>query len=96
MSTKDSSSQESIVPSKPSVPDAAHFHYSVPSPGLAVVRNVRHDDPEAHTYAVNVASGEAVQCSCPADEYHPGACKHRQAVEATPAVLLAAASEARQ
>jgi len=94
--SKSEPAEVSSIATEPSVPDAAHFHYSVPSPGLAVVRNVRHDDPEAHTYAVNVASGEAVQCSCPADEYHPGACKHRQAVEANPAVLLAAASEARQ
>ena len=92
MSTKDSSEQESIAPGEPAIRDVAHFEFSVPSEGIAVVANTRHAEPT--TYAVNVdPDGETTACSCPADEYHPGACKHRQAVESQPAVVLAATAE---
>jgi hypothetical protein len=93
MSKATPSGQESADVSSPSIKDAEHFEYSVPAGGIAVVANVRHDDPAEHTYAVNVAeSGETVACSCPADEYHPGECKHRQAVENTECVVLAASA----
>jgi ferredoxin-like protein FixX len=79
----------------PSIKDREHFAISVPADGVAVVENRRHDEPDEHTYAVNVAeSGETVECTCPADEYQQK-CKHRLAVESTECVVLAATSEAR-
>lgn len=83
---------------EPEVKDAEHFAFSVPTAGIAVVENLKpdyvDDDPDEHTYAVNVESGRTVRCSCPADEYHDGPCKHRQAVESVRAVVLAASAEA--
>lgn len=51
------------------------------------VQNHSHDDGEAHIYPVffDVAQDGAVfgahvaECGCPADEYHSGPCKHREA-----------------
>jgi len=81
----------------PSIKDREHFAISVPAAGVAVVENRRYDDADEHTYAVNIdESGETSACSCPADEYQPGPCKHRLAVESERAVLMAATSEIRQ
>ena len=92
MSKTSTSDQEGVA--QP-IRDREHFQFSVPSEGIAVVTNNRHDEPT--TYAVNIAqTGETSACSCPADEHHPGACKHRQAVESEPCVLIAATSEPRQ
>lgn len=57
------------------------------------VINVSHGQENAgeHTYTVETAGAEAVACECPADEHYPGPCKHRRAVEGTPAALAAAA-----
>ncbi len=54
--------------------------------GVSNVQNHSHDDGEAHIYPVyfEVDRDEtgvhvrAVECGCPADEYHSGPCKHRQ------------------
>ena len=93
MSTKDNREQESIVPGEPAITDIAHFEYSVPSEGIVVVRNTKYNDKN-HTYPVNVdESGETLRCGCKADVHHPGPCKHRQAVERQPAVVLAATTE---
>ena len=90
MSKATPSGQESAE--APSIKDREHFAISVPTRGIAVVENHKHDDPT--TYSINVdESGETSACSCPADEYHPGKCKHRQAVESEPAVLLAALAD---
>ena len=94
MSRSATTSQRGFEPVEPPITDAEFFEFSVPSSGIAVVANVRHDDPADHTYAVNVAeTGETAACSCPADEYQPGPCKHRQAVENTEAVVLAATTD---
>jgi hypothetical protein len=75
----------------PTITDRDHFEFSVPASGIVAVANTRHD--ETTTYAVNVSqNGETTACSCPADEYRPGPCKHRQAVEATECVLMAASA----
>jgi uncharacterized Zn finger protein len=75
----------------PTITDREHFEFSVPASGIVAVANTRHD--ETTTYAVNVSqNSETTACSCPADEYQPGRCKHRHGVEATPAVMLAAAA----
>ena len=73
MSTKEAATQEATDAQQPTIRDREHFAFSVPSEGIAVVENRRHDDADEHTYAVNVAqTGETSACSCPADEYHPG------------------------
>jgi len=92
MSKTAASGQEGIDVSNRSIKDAEHFEFSVPASGIAAVTNQRHDEPT--TYAVNVSeSGETSACSCPADEYQPGPCKHRQAVESEACVLLAATAD---
>lgn len=50
---------------------------------VANVRNNSHDAPGEHIYPVffqqEGAGIKAVACGCPADEYHGGHCKHREA-----------------
>jgi hypothetical protein len=66
------------------------FEFSVPESRTVRVENHSHENPEEHTYDVEVRHGSAVSCECPADEYHDGPCKHRIAVEDQPPVLGAA------
>jgi len=69
------------------------FAFTVPAANVVKVENQSYGDESGdHRYLVNVAAGEAVSCSCPADEYHPGACKHRVAVENETAVMQAASA----
>ena len=68
------------------------FEYSVPAAGVVVVRNESYAEPDEHTHSVNVEAGVPVGCSCNADEYQPGACKHRVAVAITAPVLEAASA----
>lgn len=60
--------------------------------------NVRNDsygtEAGEHIYNVRVANGEAVECTCPADEYQSGPCKHRLAVSDRPLVLSSASASA--
>jgi hypothetical protein len=56
--------------------------------GDVVVGNDSHGDDD-HTYTVHVVGGLPSDCTCPADEYHEGACKHRVAVAMRPALLEA-------
>ena len=59
--------------------------------GDVVVENDSHgDDGEDHTYTVHVVGGLPSDCTCPADEYHEGTCKHRVALAMRPAPLEAA------
>lgn len=61
------------------------------------VQNHSHDDGETHIYPVYFrvdqdetgVSVEAVECGCPADEYHSGPCKHREAAAECAALLAA-------
>lgn len=54
---------------------------------LSNVRNNSHDEPGEHVYPVffDVAQDDTIigahvaECGCPADEYHDGKCKHREA-----------------
>jgi hypothetical protein len=64
-----------------------------PGVGKVNVVNKSYNDDKNHTYTVTVRDGEATGCSCPADEYQPGACKHRVAVESRQPVMLAASTE---
>jgi hypothetical protein len=70
------------------------FEFRVPAEGRVLVTNRSYGDSEAddHRYVVTVANSGAVECTCPSDEYRPGACKHRVAVENTEAVVLAASA----
>ena len=67
------------------------FEFSLGGPGHIKVRNLSYGEAEAfdHTYIVAVEAGESIECTCPADEYNPGPCKHRVAVEANEALLSA-------
>lgn len=70
------------------------MEYRVPVPGRVRVENVAYgDESEDHVYVVEVENGEAVDCSCPASEYHGFPCKHGEAVRNQPAVLMAASTE---
>ena len=40
------------------------FELSLLSPFTVLVRNVSHDDPEAHQYVVSVVEGETTSCTC--------------------------------
>lgn len=62
------------------------LEFDVPMGGVVVVTNVDHDS--AHT--VNIAAGMPVSCSCKADTYHDGACKHRIACAMHESVIEAA------
>ena len=66
------------------------FEFTLAAPGIVTVRNGSYDDPENHTYRVNVENGVPVACECPADTYQDGACKHRVAVAIREPVLEAA------
>jgi len=67
------------------------FTFRPQSAGDVVVENDSHgDDGEEHRYTVHVVGGLPSDCTCPADEYHEGACKHRVALAMRPAVLQAA------
>ena len=69
------------------------FAFTVPAANVVKVENQSYGDESAeHQYLVNVAAGAAVSCSCPADEYHPGKCKHCLAVENETAVMQAASA----
>ena len=65
------------------------FEFSLGGPGHIKIRNCSHADPSDHTYIVHVEAGETTECTCPADQYRSGPCKHRVAVEANDALLSA-------
>jgi hypothetical protein len=97
MSTEASSRQEASEPSKTEKrAEYEAFEFRVPVPGRVRVENASYGDESGeHVYVVSIQNGEAVSCSCPADEYRSGRCKHRHAVENQPAVLLAASASDR-
>jgi len=69
------------------------LEYELGAPGHLKVRNLSYgeDAAEDHTYIVAIEDREAVECTCPADEYRSGPCKHRVAIESDE-VLLSAGS----
>jgi hypothetical protein len=69
------------------------FNFTVLGEGDVEVVNASHEDPEDHTYTVHVESGIPSDCTCPAWEYQPGACKHMLAVAIREPVLEAATRE---
>lgn len=62
------------------------MEFDVPMPGVVVVTNVSHDS----AHSVNVTDGAPESCSCKADQFGSGACKHRVACAIRSPVLAAA------
>lgn len=52
------------------------FSFALLGDGDVEVTNGSHEDADEHTYTVHVEGGIPSDCSCPAWEYQPGACKH--------------------
>lgn len=69
------------------------FDFRLTDDGVTV-RNGSHAAPEEHVYTVTVAGGVPTACTCPADEHHEPACKHRLAVAIREPVLDAAVANA--
>lgn len=69
------------------------FEFRVPVPGRVRVENTSYGEESGeHVYVVSVENNHATACTCPADKYRSGLCKHRHAVERQPAVMLAASA----
>lgn len=68
------------------------FSFEV-EPGRVTVRNGSWAAPREHEYSVRVIDGVPTECTCPADEHHDGACKHRVAVAIRGPVRDAAARD---
>jgi hypothetical protein len=66
------------------------FEFTVLGDGDVEVVNDSHADADDHTYTVHVESGIPSDCTCPAWEFQPGACKHMVAVAIRDPVLDAA------
>jgi hypothetical protein len=73
------------------------FSFRVPAEGFVNVANHSYGDSEAgeHCYTVEIANGEAIDCSCPHATYRDAHCKHQVACESVEAVMLAASEESR-
>jgi hypothetical protein len=69
------------------------FEFTVLGGGDVKVVNDSHENADDHTYTVHVESGIPSDCSCPADTYQEGACKHRVAVAIREPVLEAATED---
>lgn len=60
--------------------EAESYTFAPAAAGRVNVRNDSHDDPGGHIYTVMLLDGLPARCTCPADRYHDGACKHRVAL----------------
>lgn len=69
------------------------FDFRLTNGGVRV-RNGSHANPGDHVYDVTVTGGVPTACTCPADEHHETACKHRLAVAIREPVLDAAVANA--
>ena len=69
------------------------FEFTVLGDGDVEVVNDSHADADDHTYTVHVESGIPSDCTCLADTYQEGACKHRVAVAVREPVLEAVSRE---
>lgn len=70
------------------------FETELGAPGHLKVRNLSHgrENASEHTYIVAIEGGEAVRCTCKADEYRSGPCKHRVFCEGHDALMRAASA----
>ena len=95
MSTQNTLTQESIGDDR----EETFAFAPITDAGRVNVANLSYGEEEAadHTYTVSVDDrGYATtSCTCPADTYQPGKCKHREAVEENREVLAAAAPNVR-
>lgn len=69
------------------------FEFALLDDGDVEVANGSHEDADDHTYTVHIEGGIPSDCTCPAWEYQPGACKHMVAVAIREPVLEAASRE---
>ena len=69
------------------------FEFTLLGDGDVEVVNDSHENAEEHTYTVHVESGIPSDCTCPAWEFQPGACKHMVAVAIRDPVLEATSEE---
>ena len=69
------------------------FEFTLLEDGDVEVVNTSHDNPEEHTYTVHLEGDIPADCTCPAFEYHDGACKHMLAVAIREPVLRAATEQ---
>ncbi|ELY77933.1 SWIM zinc finger family protein [Natrinema gari] len=69
------------------------FEFTALGDGDVEVVNDSHEEADDHTYTVHVEGGIPSDCTCPAWEYQPGACKHMVAVAIREPVLEAASRE---
>lgn len=66
------------------------FEFDLEAPGLIRVSNGSYENPENHSYLVNIETDIPVACQCKAFEYGDGPCKHMVAVAIRQPVLTAA------
>jgi hypothetical protein len=92
MSTEESAAGKSAATAKQKRAQWEAFDYDVLEIGVVQVTNHSHETPSEHQYRVDVdpETGATAACECPSDQYGDGPCKHRLAVDDTPAVLAAA------
>lgn len=71
------------------------FEYELGGPGCLKIINHSHGSENAadHTYIVQVEAGKTTECTCPADEYRSGPCKHRVSIEGNEALLSAGSAD---
>jgi hypothetical protein len=69
------------------------FEFALLGDGDVEVTNGSHEDADDHTYTVHVEAGIPADCTCPAWEFQPGACKHMVAVAIREPVLEAATED---
>ena len=72
------------------------MEFRLGAPGAVRVENASYGaESNGHVYVVTVEAGEAVECTCPADEYQEK-CKHRYAAEDQAVILDAASASAEE
>lgn len=69
------------------------FEFALLGDGDVEVTNGSHEDADNHTYTVHVEGGIPSDCTCPAFEFQPGACKHMVGVGIREPVLEAATED---
>lgn len=68
------------------------FEFELEAPGLIRVTNGSYENPEDHSYLINVETDTPVACECKSFEYSDEPCKHMVAVAIREPVLQAAQS----
>ena len=93
MTHNEPSGQESVVEKRAMYERFSMTVLSGKGAGRVNIRNDSYgDDSSNHIYNVRVERGETVECTCPADKYQSGPCKHRIAIEQRPIVVSSASA----